>query len=551
VPIIFALLAFPFGLALGAALVINLVAVLGLTALVSPMTLLPAPLVAAIAPLVALLGSGTLLALLITLVLIIVVVFTAYTVASFSLVALPPRPGLQLTSGGELVARGVLIGINCALNFALLLSLIGVVPPGLFVATALAVVNLFAAIPSVSNNTTYQTALAYTTLFLPMAFVVNIIGFLFWMINSGGFGAPWFPEWRRANLVVHGGITFVDPISPYNLANFTMVPATNSMTDPWVSNLSPLPFTATGNGSVFHEDTHTLNVGAFGFIYHLVGFADENLPMPWSPAAPLGLNAYAELCAEGGLRDLSRNWIAMWTASLVPPSPANRNALAVVTLTPGAGVVLTAAAAIEITINCEVNRGVTLDSAASFDPDAYPITPLGRLWVQRLPATNAAPSVPVPLAIGTALFVFVPAVGGTHELEFWVTDGINGNPTPIPPLAPPPAPPSPPPPLPPDDAFRIHVTAIAAAIAVPQPLPAVGGLITLDSAPSTGAGIETRIWLIEAGPGASAGLTATGNIFQFTLEAGQYVVSLTIQCSVTDIAGNTVLLTDRVTTTLP
>ena len=35
-PIIFAVIAFPFGLALGAALVINLIAVFGLTVLVSP-----------------------------------------------------------------------------------------------------------------------------------------------------------------------------------------------------------------------------------------------------------------------------------------------------------------------------------------------------------------------------------------------------------------------------------------------------------------------------------------------------------------------------------
>ena len=69
-----------------------------------------------------------------------------------------------------------------------------------------------------------------------MAFVINAIGFIFWVINSGGFGAPWLPEWRRANLIVHGGITYVSPVSAYNLANFTMVPVGRSMTDPSVIN---------------------------------------------------------------------------------------------------------------------------------------------------------------------------------------------------------------------------------------------------------------------------------------------------------------------------
>jgi hypothetical protein len=50
VPIIFALRTFPFGLALGTALVINVIEVLGFTVLVSPITFLPA--MVAVAPLV-------------------------------------------------------------------------------------------------------------------------------------------------------------------------------------------------------------------------------------------------------------------------------------------------------------------------------------------------------------------------------------------------------------------------------------------------------------------------------------------------------------------
>ena len=548
-PLIFALLFFPLGLALGAALVINLIAVLGLTALIPPTALLPPPINAAIAPVVGVLDGGTLFALLVTIFLIIVVVFMAYAIASFALAALAPRPGLQVSSVGELIARGILIGLNCGLNLALLLSLIGIAPLGFFVASALVVINLLAAIPNLSNNTSYQTVLAYTTLFLPMAFILNLIGFVSWVINSGGFGAAWFPEWRRGNLVIHGGVTFANPVFPYNLANFTLLPAAISLTDPWVfTNFSADPVTKTGNGFVFHESGHTLNIGAFGIVYTLVGAVDQFLPMPWSPAGPLPATAYAELCAEGSKRDLSRNWIDLWTSSLAPPAPANLNAVASVTLNPGAGVVLVASAATEITVNCEINRGVSLDSTASIDPDNFPVTPIGRLWLRRLPFIPGLQApLPVPLATGPAAFVFVPTVGGTEELEFWVTDGINGNPVLLPPLALPPAPASPPPPVFPDAGFRIHVTAIAAVITVPVALPAAGNLLTLDSALSTVVGTDTRTWRIETGPPSLLGLTATGNTFPFTPEVGVYGVSLTTECSVTDVAGDTVVLTDSAT----
>ena len=209
---------------------------------------------------------------------------------------------------------------------------------------------------------------------------------------------------------------------------------------------------------------------------------------------------------------------------LTPPAPANRNAIAVVTLTPGAGVVQTVVAATEMNIVCEINRGVTLDSTGSFDPDLFPVTPLGRLWAER----SGTPPVWQSLATGIPTFVFVPSAGGTRELEFWVSDGVNGAPTAIPLPVPPPAPPSPALPVSPNDAFRIHVTAIAAVIAAPQPVPPIGSNIALDSAPSIVAGTDTRTWRIESGPG--AGQTATGNTFSFVRQTGQ-LVSLTIGAS--------------------
>jgi hypothetical protein len=543
--IFFAFLGYLIGAGFAAVLVLNAIAVLGWAFISSPIALLPG-IGQVIAAVLNWIGVGSWLALLSTLFLIVLAVLIAYLIATAGVVVPVPAPGLQATGGLERAGRGLLIGINTGLNHAFLLSVIGGTPQGQAVAGILAIVNFASAFRMVSNNVVYQTVLAYTTLFLPMALVINVVGYVFLAINSAsaafGFSFDWFAEWRRANLVSHGGVTHVIPESAYNLGNFTLLSGTISLDNPWRRTPAGfVAFTATGRGIVFHECAHMLNVGAFGWIYHLVGFADEFAPFG------RGIDAHSELCAESGLRALGRDWIDTWTTSFAPPAPANSNALAAVTLTAGAGVVLVAADATTLSVACEQNRGVTLDSTGSTDPDAYP-TALGNLWLlTAAPAGGGNP--PAELAAGAPTLVFLPPTGGSYAIDFWITDGINGNPLPANPV---------------DTQLFIFIDAVAAVIVVPSPLVASGPnvTITLDSSTSTvlanqtlaNVGPPRRQWRVEASPNGSAalGMTAATIAFTFPIDLpGPYDVSLTVSCDVVDAAtGQTVTLSDRATTTV-
>ena len=185
------------------------------------------------------------------------------------------------------------------MNLALLVAVFGLLSVVNLVSLVLALINFLACIRVVSNNRVYQVVLAYAALFLPMAFPMNLAGALVAAVNSVamGFGAPltWFVSWTRANLVMHGGVVHGCVRTAFNMCNYTVAHPTMASDDPWLepgtlvwpfcpagSATPPFVRTNTVNGTLFHEASHTLNVAAFGWIYHLVGFADEWAVMPWS-----------------------------------------------------------------------------------------------------------------------------------------------------------------------------------------------------------------------------------------------------------------------------
>lgn len=452
VNVLAALVAFPIGFGLAALLVAAFVQVLGWSLFnLAFAPLVPAPL-DAIAQ--AMLGltflTSSWLGLLLVVVIIVGLIFAAYWIASTGY-TVPGPPGTLLTATWpERLGRGGLIGFNAGINYVLLLGLIAGLPGGLTVATILAAIGFVACSRTVSNNAVFQVVLSYTTLALPMAAPMNALGLLTFAVNSAAtvFGVPLalFVDWTRAGLIMHGGVVHGCVRTAFNLGNFTVAHPTMSVTDPWRDPGTPVwPFCPAvfsvgrfSNGTVLgvalHEGSHTLNLAAMGWIYTLIGFADQWAPMPWSPGAALGADAHAELCAESGVRGTSRNWLDAWAPSLAAATTANANAIAnvvvpaapgVVPITPVAGTIGVPAATVSLpVVVAERNRAITLDSTGSTDPDGFPM-PLGRLWTLAVSPPGSTVPITTPNA-GT--LVFVPDVGGAWQIDFRITDGHDGGP---------------------------------------------------------------------------------------------------------------------------
>lgn len=67
------------------------------------------------------------------------------------------------------------------------------------------------------------------------------------------------------------------------------------------------PFSAVGISS--HETGHTLNVAAFGSVWHLLGNGIEQNVWPFNR----GMHAYGELLAEGLRPDPLQPWLRQWS----------------------------------------------------------------------------------------------------------------------------------------------------------------------------------------------------------------------------------------------
>jgi len=560
-----AVLALIGGVVLGTLLIANLIQVLGwgiFTLALVPALPLGLDLVAQMALAVpGLVGSA--FALTIVALAILLVVFLLYWRA-ISTIALPAAPiGLIATGIAEGIPRAGLVGFNAGLNLTLLLGVLALAPGGAVVSMVLVLINFAAFTPLISNNAVYQVILGYTTLFLPMSLPMNIAGGVTLAINTlaAGAGTPlsWCAEWTRANLVMHGGIVHGCQRTAFNMANFTVAHPDMALDEPWSDSGAPIwPFcpasqagvhTLTVRGAVLHEASHTLNVGAFGWIYHLIGFADQKLPMPWSGGVNLSSDAYAELCAESGLRDMGKNWIAMWAPSVPGAAIANVNALATVTAADSPGVVLVTPTTIAIPVTgeilpalrivCERNRGVLLDSSPSTDADAFP-TPLGRLWVAGfVPPDSTLPDGPISNAVQ---LTYTPDAGPRHRVEFWVTDGVNGSPVAG------------------IRAFSLdilievlHANLAAVAAIVPGvPVQLDGSSSFIPTTDVVGAPrFDWQLVAVPPGSGLPLGLLGTNQTATFTpdVPAGVafYVVRLTVSIDVTPAAGGVaVTLTDSV-----
>jgi hypothetical protein len=206
-----------------------------------------------------------------------------------------------VSSLGEFM-RGWLIGLNAALNAVLGFAVgtwIGGAPMGIVAAVVLAVINLLCVIAPVTQNGFYQGVLGYLNWLMPMSWLIVALGCTFYVVSiilhlvTAGkvdylriqdVGA----DWKTGTCFIRGGLianlNYLD--TAFNMGNFSFVDYKSSA---WHKD---------------HEAGHTLNLAAFGAVFHLVGAFDENVLRRE--------NAYAEQLAESNNPGSSLPQIPMW-----------------------------------------------------------------------------------------------------------------------------------------------------------------------------------------------------------------------------------------------
>jgi hypothetical protein len=223
------------------------------------------------------------------------VVIIAYIVAAFT----------AGSSCGE-VLRGLMIGINSGLNFAFAYLLLSLAlgkghPAALGIAIGLGAVNFTTVFSALSQNDVYQGFIGYLNWCLPMSWPIIALGLVFTLLNVlGGLciglpGVEFFKlkefdiDWKTGTLFIKGGwVSNANPIdTAYNMGNFSFVDA------------------AYTGMAMDHEAGHTLNLAAFGSVFHLVGALDENVIRN-------GANALSERLAESNVPSTSSPTLAMW-----------------------------------------------------------------------------------------------------------------------------------------------------------------------------------------------------------------------------------------------
>jgi hypothetical protein len=227
---------------------------------------------------------------------IIVGVCAALSIVSYILAAVGAT-----SSFGEFM-RGWLIGLNAALNAVLGYALVatsGNIAAAVIVALALGAINLLCVLGPLSQSGFYQGVLGWLNWLMPMSWLVVALGFVFYVVSfllhavTGGkvaylriekLGA----DWKTGTFFIKGGLisNLNHHDTAFNMGNFSFVDYKS------------------GDWHKEHEAGHTLNLAAFGSLFHLVGALDENVLR--------GRNAYAERLAESNATGTMGSNIPMW-----------------------------------------------------------------------------------------------------------------------------------------------------------------------------------------------------------------------------------------------
>lgn len=205
----------------------------------------------------------------------------------------------SITGFGEFM-RGWLVGLNASMNALLTISLFGGAAAGIVIGLALGTLNLLTVFSPISRNHVFQGCLGWINWLMPMSWLIVALGLVFYAISgllhavSGG-KVPYLQiqqvgiDWKTGTFFMRGGLianlNYLD--TAFNMGNFSFVDYKS------------------GAWHVDHEAGHTLNLAAFGCVFHLIGAFDEN-------ATPRGANALSERLAESHASGASGSNIPMW-----------------------------------------------------------------------------------------------------------------------------------------------------------------------------------------------------------------------------------------------
>jgi len=205
-------------------------------------------------------------------------------------------------SAGEF-CRGLLIGATAAMNLGLASLVYGKLfgsPGGTILAVIVGAYAFLSIIPVVSRNAFYSGLLGYLNWLLPMSWLIVGLGFAFFLLGLLGAligltGATFFQlqgivfHWQTGTLFTRGGwISNANPIdTAFNMGNFAFADVNY------------------GGMAEDHESGHTLNLAAFGSVFHLIGALDENVIRN-------GANALSERLAESHVPGTASPALAMW-----------------------------------------------------------------------------------------------------------------------------------------------------------------------------------------------------------------------------------------------
>jgi hypothetical protein len=199
--------------------------------------------------------------------------------------------------------RGLLVGLNSCLNGCLIYSLLHLVAPlavALTLGVAIGVINLLAALRWISQREVYQGIIGWLNWVLPMSWPIVALGLTFVLFSLllallTVFKVDYLRlqggriDWATGTFFVKGGLISNMNAwdTAFNMGNFAFVDKNSS------------------HWEIQHEAGHTLNLAAFGWVFHLIGAFDEIV-------LHRGANAYSERIAESNDTGTGSNNIPMW-----------------------------------------------------------------------------------------------------------------------------------------------------------------------------------------------------------------------------------------------
>ena len=186
--------------------------------------------------------------------------------------------------------KGVMSGLNGGLNAIIVVAMFMPVPhknmstffkalehwvqgPGVIavvVGAHLILLSLLSVFHPVSGSAPFQAILAYSSWIMPMSWLVTAVGFIFFLLNLlvAGVTGNQIDAIKIRSIGFHGGtgsiLTDGGLIHPmggsggFDMGNFVFL---NGDADDLKA----------------HETGHTLNLAAFGFVFHYIGAMDENV----------------------------------------------------------------------------------------------------------------------------------------------------------------------------------------------------------------------------------------------------------------------------------